>query len=804
MRKPSLTLAVLCAILLVPPSLQAQAQTAIANAGARVIVRYKADSPLLRKRALSAAAQHAAQAEALGVRTGLELRPGAGVAEHTQVLFASGMTSEQLAQRLAGESDIEYAVPDQRRRRFTAPNDPLYLAGPPVSGGTGGPVVGQWYLRAPAGDVQSSLNVEAAWNLSTGSLNVVVAVLDTGVRFEHPDLQRVATGGNLLPGYDMVSDVDVANDGDGRDADPSDPGDWLTLAEVQQMDGPFHQCDTVAEDSSWHGTQTSGLIGALTNNGVGMASVGRNVRVLPVRVLGKCGGFDSDIIAGMRWAAGLSVPGVPANANPARVLNLSLGGEGACGMAYRDAVAEINAVGAVVVASAGNSAGHAVNTPANCAGVIGVAALRHVGSKVGFSDLGPEISISAPGGNCVDIGPGDPCRYPILTTSNSGLTAPVSNAAGGSIYTDSFNFSLGTSFSVPLVAGTAALMLSARPALTPAEVRALLRATARPFPTTGGDNGDGTPVPVCTAPQPVGSAQIDQFQCYCTKTTCGAGMLDAGAAVLAAQGAGSPNYTGLFWNSPATSESGWGINFAHQGDVIFVTWFTYDLTGAAWWLTMTAYKTAESVYAGTLLESRGPAFNAVPFMPSAVTRNVVGSGTLTFSDADNGSFAYIVNGVSQTKAITRQRFGPLPTCTWGAQPDLALATNYQDLWYADPAESESGWGVNFTHQGDDIFAAWFTYDADGAPLWLSATVAKTAPGVYTGALIRTTGPAFNAVPFDALAVARTPVGALTVSFANGNSASFAYTVTIDTPPSAVTQTKQVTREIFRAPGTFCQ
>ena len=151
----------------------------------------------------------------------------------------------------------------------------------------------------------------------------------------------------------------MANDGDGRDADASDPGDWLTLAEVQQTGAARSiGCSTAGpEDSSWHGTQTSGLIGALPNNGIGMAGVGRNVRVLPVRVLGKCGGCDSDIIAGMRWAAGLRVPGVPANPNPARVLNLSLGGEGACSAAYQDAIAAINAVGAVVVVPPATAAG---------------------------------------------------------------------------------------------------------------------------------------------------------------------------------------------------------------------------------------------------------------------------------------------------------------------------------------------------------------------------------------------------------------------------------------------------------------
>jgi len=251
--------------------------------------------------------------------------------------------------------------------------------------------------------------------------------------------------------------------------------------------------------------------------------------VLPVRVLGKCGGYDSDIIAGMRWAAGLPVPGAPANPYPARVINMSLGGPGACHAGYADAISEITAAGTVIVASAGNSAGHAAGTPANCSGVIAVAGLRHAGTKVGFSDLGLNIAISAPGGNCVNITAGSPCLYPILTTSDAGTTTPI-----GPIYTDSFKPSLGTSFAAPLVSGTAALMLSVQPALTPQRVRQVLQATTRPFPTTGGDNGDGTPVPQCTVPQ-YGSFgnPVDQLQCYCTAYTCGAGMLDAGAALSA-------------------------------------------------------------------------------------------------------------------------------------------------------------------------------------------------------------------------------------------------------------------------------
>ncbi len=267
---------------------------------------------------------------------------------------------------------------------------------------------------------------------------------------------------------------------------------------------------------------------------------------------------------------------------------------------------------------------------------------------------------------------------------------------------------------------------------------------------------------------------------------------------------GGLNFQGLFYNAPAESEAGWGINFAHQGDVIFATWFTYDANGRAWWLTMTAEKIGPNTYAGKLYETRGPAFNAVPFDPAMVQVIEVGDGTLTFTDTNNGTFRYTVNGVTQTKTLVRQVFGTVPACTWGALANLALATNFQDLWWAAPAGFESGWGVNFTHQGDIIFATWFTYDFDGKPLWLSATVRKSAPGVYTGAVYRTTGPAFYVMPWNKANVTVTQVGNLTLTFATGNSATFHYTLTLGNPPLAVDQTKTVERQVFRVPGTACQ
>ncbi|NUZ04704.1 S8 family serine peptidase [Piscinibacter koreensis] len=515
-----------------------------AAVSARVIVKYRADSALLKKVAqavgtnASPEAVRANRVAALSTKVGVALRAGLDISDQTTVVHAEGLTSEQLATRLAADADVEYAVPDRMKRRVSVPNDPLYASRAYASSTTGGPLVGQWYLKPPgpagtaANTAPSAINAEGAWDLTTGNPNIVVAVLDTGIRFDHSDFRTVANGGNLLPGYDMVADDRTAADGQpGRDADASDPGDGVTQAEANSIPG----CSsTDVGPSSWHGTQTAGLIGALTDNGVGIASVGRNVRVLPVRVLGKCGGFDSDIVAAMRWAAGLNVPGVPANPNRAHVINLSLGGAGSCGTVYSQAMAEINAVGTVVVAAAGNSAGRAVSDPANCPNIIAVGGLRHVGTKVGFSDLGPEIAISAPGGNCVNTASAAPCLYPIMTTSNSGTIQPVAGAAG-SAFSDAFGYSVGTSFSAPLVAGTVGLMKSVSPTITPAQVRTALQSTARPFPTTGAENSPGEPAPTaCRAP-----GNTDQLQCYCTTSTCGAGMLDTRAAVAAVGGVAS-------------------------------------------------------------------------------------------------------------------------------------------------------------------------------------------------------------------------------------------------------------------------
>lgn len=527
-------------------------------AEARVIVGYKTDAQALKRWPLSAQPTRSdvldvmqRRADNLARAVGVPLETGRALSDRMHVLRASGLSSEALARKLAADPDIAFAVPDGRKRALMVPNDPLYTAGPTINLTlqTGGPVAGQWYLKAPAGEVKSSINATTAWDiLPAAGSGVVVAVIDTGVLTDHTDLQ-----GRLLPGYDFIADVPTANDGDGRDSDPNDAGDWITTAENAR--GTFANCGV--EDSSWHGTKVAGIIGAATNNGIGIAGIAFGAQIRPVRVLGKCGGYDSDIIAGMLWAAGINQPGLAGSSPAARVLNMSLGSDGSCSAAYRDAVAQVNAAGAVVVAAAGNSAGRAVGTPANCPGMIAVAGLRHAGTKVGFSDLGPEITIAAPGGNCVNTTAGSACVYPIVTTTNAGTQRPL---AGSSTYTNAFDIAVGTSFATPIVAGTVALILGAQPGLTPTEVKDLIQKTARAFPTSGADNGpdDPTPVSACVAP-----GTTDQLQCYCNTSLCGAGMLDAASAAQAAKG-----IFARIASSPASPQAGTAIQLSGTGTLL--------------------------------------------------------------------------------------------------------------------------------------------------------------------------------------------------------------------------------------------
>ncbi len=460
-----------------------------AMADARVIVKLKDDAPVMR-RALAAE-----RSGALSARLGLGLRHRSEPAPGMLALGSGELSTAELLKRLRSDPAVEYAVEDRLRDARALPNDPLYA--------------GQWYLKSGQA---AAIGAEQAWDVTTGDASVVVAVLDTGILPRHPDLRD-----RVLPGYDFISEPALSGDGDGRDADPSDNGDYVDAsdqanAELQSICGEVPE----QQSSSWHGTRVAGVLAAAGNNSTGIAGTSWTARILPVRVLGKCGGFDSDIIAAMRWAGGLKVAGVPDNPNPARILNLSLGGSSPCSAAYATVVAELKAAGVLVVTAAGNETGP-VESPGNCSGVLSVAGVRHVGTKVGYSSMGSEVGISAPAGNCVN--PTLPCLFPINTTSNAGTTAPAAN-----VYTDENAPNIGTSFSAPQVAGVAALMLAANPAQTPEDLILRLKSTARPFAVD--------PVlPTCPTtadgPDTIG-------QCNCTASTCGAGMLDAAAAVGAA------------------------------------------------------------------------------------------------------------------------------------------------------------------------------------------------------------------------------------------------------------------------------
>lgn len=419
-----------------------------------------------------------------------------------------GDEAERLAAQLAAQPEVEWVAPNVRERRLQAANPPndQRFAATAVS-------AGQWWLHTHAGSNASAIGdrrrgvpgFQSAWTTATGGPAAIVAVLDTGIVRGHPDL-----AGRVIDGYDFVSDVPYANDGGGRDADPADPGDWVSDTDKANDPANFDTC--TVEDSSWHGTLISGIIAASTNNAVGVAGINWDGQVLAVRVAGKCGASVTDIVDGMRWAAGLAVAGVPTlNPNPARVINISFGGDGPCSP-YQPTIDELAARGVVVVAAAGNEQGAALR-PAKCPNVVGVGAVNRDGFKANYSNFGAELTLSTVGGDPRSSGSwgtrlGDPG---LLTVDNRGRTAP-----GAHDYASLF----GTSFSAPIVAGTVSLMLSVRPTLSVAQITNGLRVSARPHVVS-------SHIRACSA-QNAG-------RCICTTSTCGAGLLDAVQAVLYAQ-----------------------------------------------------------------------------------------------------------------------------------------------------------------------------------------------------------------------------------------------------------------------------
>lgn len=469
---------VLSSLLLATPALAGDVQLSglqSAPTHQRFIVKYRDGSaPVANTTALASSLKTAAagiassQGRALGLQQVRRLAVGSTVVRTDRALDQA--ESELLMRKLAADPNVEYVEVDQIMRATLTPNDTRFSE--------------QWGF----GTSNASINVRPAWDKATGT-GVVVAVIDTGIT-NHADLNA-----NILPGYDFISDAAMARDGGGRDSNPNDEGDWYGDNECQ--------AGYPGSNSSWHGTHVAGTVAAVTNNSNGVAGTAFNAKVVPVRVLGKCGGYTSDIADAIVWASGGTVSGVPANANPAEVINLSLGGGGSCSTTYQNAINGAVGRGTTVVVAAGNSNTNVSSSvPANCPNVIAVAATTSAGARASFSNYGTGIDISAPGQG-------------ILSTLNSGTTTP------GSASYASYN---GTSMAAPHVAGVVALMQSVAPSpLSPAQVESIIKSTARPLP--GACSGG-----------------------------CGAGIIDADAAVTAAINGTTPNPGGtvLQNNVPVT------------------------------------------------------------------------------------------------------------------------------------------------------------------------------------------------------------------------------------------------------------
>lgn len=402
-----------------------------------------------------------------------------------------GAALQRAMDAVAAQPGVASVEPDERLYPSLTPDDPGFIY--------------QWSMKPYSTNSYGS-NASGAWDYTTGSSSVVVAVVDSGY-VDHPEYND-----RILQGYDFVSNALSANDGGGRDNDAHDPGDWVTTSESVNIGGYFEDC-TVG-NSSWHGSHVAGIIGATGNNATGVAGVAWGIKILPVRVLGKCGGSRSDIVTGIRWAAGITIDGVPTNDHPAKVINLSLGGSSACSESMQAAITEVIGLGVTVVTAAGNEASPASsNEPGNCVGVINVAATGKYGELASYSNYGTGVDLAAPGGGIHDLG--------IRSTVDSGTEEPEGWAYG---------YERGTSMAAPHVTGAVAMILSVNPALSPASVKTVLTSTTRALPSSG------------TYATCVGR--------------CGAGLLDVKAAVIFAAGLHAPGApTGLVATSAPSSVS---------------------------------------------------------------------------------------------------------------------------------------------------------------------------------------------------------------------------------------------------------
>ncbi|MFJ5559839.1 S8 family peptidase [Streptomyces sp. NPDC093250] len=527
-RRTLISVAALSAALLTAASVQAAvAQEAPADAPAvptarteaapgtpaeRLIVGYKSGAAEARSDQ-AAAADAAAKGERTGEDVGFRRRLGTGAA---LVDLGKRPTRAEVADVVAeysADPQVAYVVPDRLNKPLATPNDTEYAK--------------QWDLF----ESTAGMRVPGAWDLATGS-GVTVAVIDTGY-VAHSDLAA-----NVVGGYDFISDTAVSVDGNGRDSNPADPGDGYAAGECGQAAG---------SNSSWHGTHVAGTIAATTGNGKGIAGIAHGAKISPVRVLGKCGGYDSDIIDAITWASGGTVSGVPANANTAKVINMSLGGGGACSTATQSAINGAVSRGTTVVVAAGNENQNAANSsPANCDNVITVAATNRSGSRASYSNYGSTVDIAAPGGETRTSSANG-----ILSTLNSGARTPS---------TENYAFYQGTSMAAPHIAGLAALMKSAAPALTPAQTESAIKSNARALPgTCSGGCGAGLADAAKTVQAVKGGTSTGST--YASSTAVA--VPDNGPAIE------SPiTVSGRGGNAPAALQVGVDITHTYRGDLV--------------------------------------------------------------------------------------------------------------------------------------------------------------------------------------------------------------------------------------------
>ncbi|MGW5131296.1 S8 family peptidase [Streptomyces sp. NPDC004135] len=492
----------------------ARTEAAPGTPAERLIVGYKSGATEA-KSDKAAAADAAAKAEKTGEDVGFQRRLGTGAA---LVELGTDPTRASVADVVAAyEADpqVAYVVPDRLNKpTAVTPNDTEYAK--------------QWDLF----ESTAGMNVPAAWDTTTGS-GVTVAVIDTGY-VAHSDLAA-----NIVGGYDFISDTAVSVDGNGRDSNPADPGDWYNAGECG--------AGVPASTSSWHGTHVAGTIAAATHNGKGIAGIAYGAKISPVRVLGKCGGYDSDIIDAITWASGGTVSGVPANANVAKVINMSLGGGGACSTATQSAInGAVNRGTSVVVAAGNENTNASGSSPANCANVITVAATNRAGSRASYSNYGTVVDIAAPGGETRTT-----TANGILSTLNSGTKTPS---------TENYAYYQGTSMATPHVAGLAALMKSAVPALTPAQIESAIKANARPLPgTCSGGCGAG----LADAAKTVQAVKGGTSTGTTFSSTTAVAIPDNAAAIE------SPiTVSGRSGNAPSALQVGVDITHTYRGDLV--------------------------------------------------------------------------------------------------------------------------------------------------------------------------------------------------------------------------------------------